>query len=151
MQQVTDIAHIIDLSVAPVFLILGIGTLLNVMTTRLARVIDRSRVLESIVTDPHPNPALDRARDELVVLDKRMALSQRAIMLCTVTALLVCLIVAALFLSTLANFQIGDLIALTFIAAMACLIVGLTTFLAEVLIATRTIRVRAELLMKTSD
>jgi hypothetical protein len=44
--QVTAIAHVIQLAVAPVFLLTGVGAVLAVLTQRLARIIDRARVLE---------------------------------------------------------------------------------------------------------
>jgi len=64
---ITAVAHVIQLSVAPVFLLSGIGAMLAVMTNRLARVIDRARTLEAKVTaDPAgPPPRLRSHRDSV--------------------------------------------------------------------------------------
>jgi len=52
MNEIDEIAHIIQLSIAPVFLLTGVGTLLNVLSGRLARIIDRARVLEQRLETP---------------------------------------------------------------------------------------------------
>src|SRR5690606_490604 len=92
-----DIVDIIQLAVAPVFLIAGIGALLNVMTARLARVIDRSRVLENLIRTAPEGEVLDEHMVELHALDRRMKHVNWAIALSTLAALLVCLVIATLF------------------------------------------------------
>lgn len=148
MNDLSDIAHIIDLAVAPVFLIAGIGSLLGVVTTRLARVIDRARILEERVLSPRSDEEAARIRDELVSLDKRMKLAQRAVLLFSLAALMVCLVVATLFIGDFIGVPAGALVALMFIAAMLSMAGGLILFLREIQIGTRAIRVRAELLSK---
>lgn len=149
MDGVSDVAHTIQLAVAPVFLLAGIGALLSVVTARLGRAVDRARDLEGRLSGESPPDAAAaaRMRNELQVLDRRMVLAQRAIALCTIAELFVCFVVAALFLSTLSGVNAGGAVAVLFIAAMAALTVGLGLFLAEVTLATRMLRVRAELLM----
>jgi len=91
------IAHAIQLAIAPVFLLTGIAGLLGVMANRLARVIDRGRALE----DAWPGfdePARLQARAELVYLERRRKLASWSINFCTAAALLVCLVIAVLFL-----------------------------------------------------
>ena len=148
MNDLSDIAHIIDLAVAPVFLLAGIGSLLGVVTTRLARVIDRARILEERVLSPRSDEEAARIRDELVSLDKRMKLAQRAVLLFSLAALMVCLVVATLFIGDFIGVPAGALVALMFIAAMLSMAGGLILFLREIQIGTRAIRVRAELLSK---
>lgn len=148
MNDLSDIAHIIDLAVAPVFLLAGIGSLLGVVTTRLARVIDRARILEERVLSPRNDEEAARIRDELVSLDKRMKLAQRAVLLFSLAALMVCLVVATLFIGDFIGVPAGALVALMFIAAMLSMAGGLILFLREIQIGTRAIRVRAELLSK---
>ncbi len=138
-----NVAHIIQLAVAPVFLLTGIGSLLNVFAGRLSRVIDRARRLEAEI------PALnDRDREmalaELVILDQRMAVIHWAINGVVAGALFVCLVVALLFVADLVSLEFGRPIAIMFIAAMAFLIAGLVLFMIEVSIATRSVRVREE-------
>jgi len=148
MNELSDIARIIQLAVAPVFLLAGIGAILNVVTARLGRVVDRARTLEDFLMNEHDNAVDERTRSELSVLDRRMQYAQRAIVICSVSALLVCLVVATLFIGVLMNFNVAFPVAVMFILAMFALIVGLAMFLAEVSIATRMLRVRAELFMK---
>ena len=138
--SVTTVASIIQLAVAPVFLLAGIGSLLNVLAGRLARVIDRARRLEL-----HVPTADDEEREteihELEILDRRMAICHWAIGLCTAAALLICLVVMILFIADLVEIRFAMPVSLLFIAAMASLTVGLLLFLAEVTIATRFVRV----------
>jgi hypothetical protein len=138
---ITGIAHAIQLAVAPVFLLSGIGAMLAVMTSRLARVIDRARVLEGHLRanagDAVPVSA------QLATLSRRAALVSRSITLCTITALLVCTVIAVLFLGAFLAFDTSVAVALLFIAAMLTFILGLVTFLREIFLATASLRIGA--------
>ena len=137
---VASIAHSIQLSVAPVFLLSGIGVLLGVLTSRLARIVDRARALE----DRHPRATAEEATDlqrQLVALAARARMINHAITLSTISALLVASVVALLFGSTFVNFNLALPVAALFIAAMAALVGALLSFLIEVRIATRTLRI----------
>lgn len=138
---VTDVARVIQLSVAPVFLLLGIGTMLMVLTNRLSRVIDRARVLEGRLAT-HPSDA-EAITGQLGTLRRRASLVNRAITLCTMTALLVCTVIATLFLSAFYGFDASTPVALLFIAAMLTLIAALLAFLREIFVATATLRIGA--------
>ncbi len=140
---VDTIAHNIQLAVAPVFLLAGIGSILNVMAQRLARVVDRARRLESEIPG-YPSTRREDAMRELVLLDRRMRAANRAILLCTSSALLVCVTVALLFVGDLFPVRSPLLVALLFIAAMLLLIVGLALFLYEVQLALKTVQRRAQ-------
>lgn len=141
-----DIGSAISQAVTPVFLLTAIGGLLNVMAHRLSRVVDRARHLESHIG----SYAVERRRiaiDDLSVLAKRMAAANWAIALCTMAALLVCLVVALLFLEQLVNNQLDEAIAWVFIAATVLLTGGLMLFLWEIQMALRSVRVRADTLL----
>ncbi len=142
---ITDIAHIIQLAVAPVFLLAGIGAMLNVLTARLGRIIDRARALEMSL--PQLNDS-DRqwSMQMLDMLDRRMRVIHLAITLCTSSALFVCIVVSLLFVADLGDFGFGRTIALLFIAAMLLIVGGLVMFLVEIRLATRSVRVRRDLL-----
>ncbi|PQA88421.1 DUF2721 domain-containing protein [Hyphococcus luteus] len=148
MNQISDIAHIIELAVAPVFLLAGIGSLLGVVTTRLARVIDRARHLEERALQPRNDQEAERIRAELVSLDRRMQLAQRAVLLFSIAALLVCLVVATLFIGDFIDVPAGAIVAVMFIAAMVSMAGGLSLFLREIYLGTRALKVREELLSK---
>lgn len=137
---VTTVAHVIQLAVAPVFLLTGVGAILAVLINRLARVVDRFRVLE------HMLPAA--SNDERIVIDTEMAILSRrarlihwAISLCTVCALFICIVIATLFIGSLMSADLSGTIAALFIAAMLTLISGLLCFLREISLATGGIHV----------
>jgi len=137
---IADIARVIQLSVAPVFLISGIAALLSVLSGRLARLVDRGRVLEALAAAAaEGTPA--HVHEELSVLSRRGKLIYRAITLGTTSALLVCCVVASLFISALAAYPISRIVGALFIAAMFALIAALLFFLREVFVATRSLRI----------
>ena len=137
---ITGIAHVIQLAVAPVFLLSGIAAMLAVMMSRLARIVDRARALE---TQSFGATAETRAwiETELAPLSGRARAIGHAITLCTVTALLVCAVIATLFLGAFLRFDPYVPVALTFIVAMLAFFVGLLAFLREVLVATASLRI----------
>ena len=134
------VAHAIQLAVAPVFLLTGIAAILSVMTNRLGRVIDRARVLEERLEGASPE-SVAILRADLAVLSRRAKLNGRAITLCTTTALLVCIVIAVLFLSAFLRFDASIPVALLFILAMFCFFLGLVYFLREIYLATMTLRI----------
>jgi len=140
---VTAVAHVIQLAVAPVFLLSGIGAMLSVMTSRLGRVVDRARVLEQKFLQHGAEPDT-RVRDELSALSRRARLIGRSIGLCTVTALLICGVIAVLFIGAFVQVDTSTAVALLFITAMVAFCAGLLLFLREILLATSTIWIGME-------
>ena len=141
----SDMARTIQLSIAPVFLLAGIGAFMNVIAGRLARVVDRARQLEA---DYGALQASDRARlvGELRVLEARMSLASKSIFLCTASGLAVCILVVLLFVGGLIDFDLGDAIAVLFVVAIALLAAGMVLFLRETRIAVGALHVRRDLL-----
>ena len=138
---VSTIAHQIQLAVAPVFLLAGIGSILNVLAGRLARVVERARDLErDFAAFDEETRALATA--ELRILDRRMTVVNFALSACTAAALFVCVLVAMLFVADLADIAFGRPVAWLFVIAMLLLIAGLILFLWEVRLAMRALRVR---------
>jgi pheromone shutdown protein TraB len=147
INNANDIAHIIQLSVAPVFLIAAVNTLLVVLTSRLARVVDRGRILDNEIKNaaaPHANP--NRHLDELRALDQRMNWIHWSITLATLAVLLVAMVILTLFAGEMLDLDLSQLISAFFIAAMVFLIAGLLAFLQEISHARKLLRVRPELL-----
>ncbi len=138
--EITPVAHVIQLAVAPVFLLSGVGIMLTVLTNRLARVVDRARTVEKAAAQAQPKelPAL---QNDLRVLGRRAHLMNRAITLCTICALLVSLVVVALFVSSFTTIKLAVPIASLFIIAMLSFIVALLIFLREVFLATGSLRI----------
>jgi uncharacterized protein DUF2721 len=118
----------------------GVSAMLAVLTNRLARIIDRGRNVEAGLPRavPETGPAM---RDELAVLARRARLINWAISLCTVCALLICAVIVALFLGPFLRLDLSAAAAWVFIAAMIALCSGLVSFLREIFVATRHLRI----------
>lgn len=136
--HLTDIAHTIQLAVAPVFLLSAIGTILLVLSNRLARIVDRARLLEG---RPMTQPQLRaRAVEELALLSVRARLVHIALTTGTSAALLVCLLIAVAFIGDLFSVELGVVLAVLFVLAMAAIVVTLVFFLREIFSAIRTLK-----------
>ena len=140
LYDINDISNAIHLAVAPVFLLTGIGALLGVMTNRLGRVIDRARLLEGRLENAAPEDAVGIAA-HLGILSRRAKLINLAITCCTMTALLICSVIALLFSGSFVRFNITIPVALLFIMAMLLLVMGLLWFLREIFLATANLRI----------
>jgi hypothetical protein len=133
--HVAAVAQVIQAAVAPVFLLAGVGATLNVLASRIGRIIDRARIME----DRLPSATPDIARDlhsRLRVLSRRATLINRAIALSVLCGLLVSLVVAALFVSASLRIDLAAPIAVAFVIALLSLAAALLLFLREVFIAT---------------
>ena len=135
----TGIAHVIQLSVAPVFLLTSVGAILNVMANRLSRIIDRARALELKL------PTAEGAhRDELLMrlvnLSRRARLISHAIALCVLTAVLVCGVIIVLFSGEFLFFEATVPAAALFVGALLSFLLSLVWLLREIFMATRTMK-----------
>ena len=134
--EISDIAHVVQMAVAPVFLLTGVGSFVAVLTTRMGRVIDRAHRIDSFIDDgkdpAHYAPELDTLR-------QRLGIIHQAITLCSLSAFFVCAVVFTIFVGTYVDVRIGGAIALLFAGAMVMLIGALGLFVLEVQIARRSI------------
>ena len=137
MNSIEAIAGVIQLAVAPVFLLAGIAGLLGVLSTRLGRIIDRARVLERRVPLATREEQRALLRAETTTLWRRIALINWAIRLCVSGALAICLVIVTLFVGEFVAFNIAALIAILFVAAMVLVISGLVFLLREVNASTK--------------
>ena len=138
--SITSVSHVIQLAIAPVFLLTGVGSLLAVLINRLGRIVDRYRSLEK----GKPGAVGDAATAadvEMAILSRRARLIHWAISLCTVGALFICIVIAMLFIGSMVQVGVSRIIALMFVAAMLALIAGLLLFLREIALATGSIHV----------
>lgn len=137
--RITDVAHVIQLAVAPVFLLSGVGVTLTVLTNRLARIIDRARVLEGRITN-HPEIHHLKEREELKLLGRRAHIVHLAITLGTMCALLISVMIIALFAGAFLEIDLSKVIGGLFVVAMLALVGALIGFLREIYLATGTLR-----------
>jgi len=142
---VEQLTQTIQIALAPVFLLVAMGSLLNVVTGRLARVVDRSLDLinrhESTEGDEH-----DRLVRELRIIDRRMDIINWSIALCVACGIVVCLMVAMLILMGSGQQALWTPVAASFIVAMLLLLAALVLFMLEVRLAIRTNQVPSALL-----
>ena len=143
--SVITVAQIIQLAVAPVFLLAGIGAFLNVCAGRLSRIVDRARQIEPLLLASRGSEH-DRWLGELHVLDRRMVLVSRAIFLTVLAAVLICTVVVLLFAASLFNAHFGTAISVLFMASMIAIGLGFALFLRETRVGSRAVRIRSELL-----
>lgn len=141
--DISLIAHSIQLSVAPVFLLSGIGAFLGVLTNRLARIIDRVRPLEARLADGDPERSW-QLESQLRIFARRARLINTSITLGVVCALLIAAVVVLLFLSAFIQLNLAVAVASLFIAAMFSLVIALGAFLAEIRVATAALRIGRE-------
>lgn len=139
LTEIETIASVIQLAVAPVFLLAGIAGLLNVLSVRLGRAVDRVRVVETrLGKEPHSDH-VTILQAEISALWSRIRLANWSIRMFVAGALVVCLVIVSLFFSEFAHFNMSAAIVVLFLGAMLLLIMGLILFLVEVSISTRSI------------
>jgi hypothetical protein len=148
--QATDVAHLIQVALTPIFLISAIGVTLNVLTSRLARIVDRARAMESQLVHPDYTPDGRDLHTALGVLARRARYINAAITLITLSALFIALVVVMLFVNAFAHWELSAFIAIMFILSMLALAGALTAFLIEVRIATNTLRIGIEAASRNS-
>ena len=133
--HVTGISHIIQLAVAPVFLLSGIGAMLAVMTGRIGRIVDRARVLEPMLADADARQRT-LIEAELSRLSRRARSAHWGISLCILCALLISGVIAIMFLDAFLPVDVSTVVAAFFIVALLALVGGLICFLHEITLAT---------------
>lgn len=138
--SITSISSLIQLAVAPVFLLAGVAGLLNVFTGRLTRIIDKLEKLDNFVDAQVKkdenflmDAKLEKRRSFLVM---RMKNTNRAIFFCTTTGFMVAMVILTIFSSALLSFDGKVLISILFIFSMFSLIISLLLFLREIFYTT---------------
>ena len=144
MTPSVDIAHLIQVALTPIFLISAIGVTLNVLTSRLARIVDRARAMEKELQEPDYSGAGRDLNAALRVMARRASYMNGAITLITISALFIALVVTMLFVNAFLRWDLSSFIAIMFIFSMLSLAAALLAFLIEVRIATKTLRIGLE-------
>jgi hypothetical protein len=137
--NVIDVARLIQLAVAPVFLLTAVGTMIGVLSARLGRAVDRSRYLEERLRQMLPE-GQKLARDELMLLSRRVRLVYGAMVLAVICALFVGLLIAVAFVDAFIEIDLSKFIGLLFIGAMVAFIFSLLVFLREIFLAVTSAR-----------
>ena len=145
--EVTTISTLIQLSVAPVFLIAGVAGLLNVLTSRFTRTIDNLELMDSIInTHEKEDDACNEETQYLLQRRKflimRMQNVNASIFFTTATGLMIALVIISVFFSSLFSFNSEVFISISFILAMVFLIIALMLFLSEIYFTNQFIRTK---------
>jgi hypothetical protein len=151
LPQSVDVAHLIQVALTPIFLISAIGVTLNVLTNRLARIVDRARAMEDRARATLDAAAGEPIHETLAVLERRARWINAAITLITLSALFIALVVVMLFVNAFLRWDLSAFIACMFILSMMSLAAALLAFLIEVRIATRTLRIGIEEASRQTD
>ena len=133
------IVHSIQLSVAPVFLLTAVAAMINAVATRLARIVDRARVLETMEHDQQSPQAQARALLELSLLRKRGWLVTLSIGFLTLCGFLIGITVLFLFLGETTEFSGQSWSVGSFMAGLLVFLIALVLFFVETVLATRTL------------
>ncbi|MCC6926487.1 DUF2721 domain-containing protein [Novosphingobium sp.] len=144
------IAQTIQLALAPVFVLVAIGNIMNLLSTRLGRVVDRSRHLQGLHMATE-GPEHDMVVAEIRLLDRRIRLITRAIGLLVSSGLAIGTTVAVLFLQELAGLELQRLAAGTFMVAVALMMWALLLFLSETRIAAQQLKIPRDYLELERD
>lgn len=131
--HITDITHVIQLAVAPVFLLTAIATLITALNNRLGRIVDRKRALQEKLRLSEAD--VEEIEMELQQQRHRGKLIYFAIFFAVLSALLICLVVAVAFIGALSIVDLSQEIAILFVLAMCAMIICLSIFLREVFLA----------------
>ncbi|AXK49172.1 hypothetical protein CRU87_08625 [Aliarcobacter trophiarum LMG 25534] len=140
--EIGTISSMIQLSVAPVFLLAGVAGLLNVFTGRLVRIIDKVDKLDKFELDKKEKKEINSELKAMIknrrdFLTMRMNNTNRAIFFGTTTGLLVALVIITIFLSSFLEFSHTSFIAILFILSMSSLVISLILFLRELFYTTK--------------
>jgi hypothetical protein len=133
-----DVTHVIQLAIAPVFLLTAVGTLINVLVNRLGRSVDRRRTLVAELAALQGAVAA-AAEAELTYVRRRVRLVYTAIFLAVTSALCICLLIAIAFFDALIAADLSQIVAVLFIMSMLALIASLSLFLREVYLGVNTV------------
>jgi hypothetical protein len=133
--HVTSVTHVIQLAVAPVFLLTAIATLISALNVRLGRIVDRQRALQAMGPVAARSDAATERQREFALLDRRVHLSYVAILAAVVAGLFVCLVVALAFVGVLFEVDLARVLAVLFVLAMVSMITSLSVFLREIYVA----------------
>lgn len=140
VNPVIDVAHLIQVALTPIFLMTAIGVTLNVLTNRLARIVDRARRLEDATARGDAISGGGDVHEQLQALVRRSRCINAAITLIIASGLLITLVVVMLFLDAFLRWQVKEFIAVLFVLSMLAFSASLLAFLIEVRIATSSVR-----------
>jgi len=137
--HIPQITNVIQLAVAPVFMLTAVGTILAALNIRLGRAVDRRRVLEERLQSLSGEQDED-ARAEIAQIGRRIRYVYRSIVFSVLSGIFVCLLIATAFIGAFVSVELTRSVAALFVLAVASLTVSLLLFLREIFLAVSTPR-----------
>ncbi len=134
-RSLDEFSHVIQIAIAPVFLLTAVGTLLMVLTNRLGRAVDRRRALDLRLAAERTTEERDLVVAELAIIARRVAWIYRAIVLAVFCALFICMLIVLAFVDAFVAGNFAKGLGVLFVLAMVALIGSLLTFLREIFLA----------------
>jgi hypothetical protein len=128
MNPIESAAHVVQLSLAPIFLLSGIAALLNVFASRLGRVADQADALKSSIKDTTRDGRLELLRLRSHALDV-------AVVTAALAGMLTCSTVLVLFLGEVLGKGGPSLLYLLFGGGIVLSMASLLAFVVEMLLA----------------
>jgi len=137
--QLNELIPVLQIAVAPVILISGIGLLLLSQTNRFGRTVDRARLLSREMREA---PEADRVRlaRQVQILYRRTRLVQVSIILSALSVLFAALLIITLFVTALLKLQLAILISLLFICCLLSLIASLLIFMWDIRLSLKALK-----------
>lgn len=139
------IAHTIQLALAPVFMLVAIGNIMNILTTRLGRIVDRGRNLQRLYGETR-GAEHDVVVIEIRYIDRRIQLIGRALLMLVISGLAIGVTVGALFVGQLRKLDVEVPVGISFFVAIVLLMIALVYLLLETRLVAKTLRLPRELL-----
>jgi hypothetical protein len=134
-----EIAGVIQLAIAPVFMLTALAGIIGALNIRLGRAVDRRRDLElrlpGMSAEEKPS-----ARAELAVIERRIRFVYLSILAAVVSGLFIGLLIVGAFIAAFVEVDVSRTIAAMFACAMVALIACLLLFLREIFLAVSTPR-----------
>lgn len=132
---VDDTAHIVQVALTPIFLLTGVGTLLNVFNTRLARVSDHNQRLAELLRDDHDAAAQKTLEAHRHRLQRRLWALDAAVALTAIAGAATCGTAFILFVGSLRDRSVASWLVISFGVALVCVVCALLAFVIDTVLA----------------
>ncbi len=143
MDTLSSFLPIIQLAITPVILISGMGALMITLTNRMARIVDRTRVVAEAIPSAQPDDR-KHLESQLDIMWRRALLLRRAVTSNGLSMLVSCLLVVAIFASAMLGLHLQVLMLVLFCSSILFLILSLVDFLRDIFVSLHALHLQVE-------
>lgn len=143
MDTLSSLLPIIQLAITPVILISGMGALMITLTNRMARIVDRTRVVAELIPSASTEDR-QHLESQLDIMWRRALLIRRAVTSNGLSMLVSCLLVVVLFATAIFHLQMPALVLGLFAASIVLLIASLVDFLRDIFVSLHALHLQVE-------